>query len=160
MAKVILRNGWYAPDNKLYKKSESRKGPPVEIPDELCVRSVGGKKDKEGKFPYKYLPTTAKVVDEDYEMLDKTERGHREVLDSLDIDRSAALAEAAIRLEAEEPKEPDRWSHVTDIEPEEPEEPEESEKPRIDGRTKQARFQKKLDAEKAEEGKTYVQDPA
>ncbi len=143
MAKVILLNGWFAPDSKLYKKSESKKGPPVEIPDELCVRNVGGKKDKEGKFPYKYLPTTAKVVDEDYKMLDKTERGHREVLDSLDIDRSAALAEAAIRLEADEVVE------VVEV----PEPP-------IDGRTKQARFQKKLDAEKAEEGKTYAQDPA
>lgn len=145
MAKVILRNSWYAPDNKLYKKSETRQGPPVEVPDELCVRATKGQKDKKGNYPYLYLPTTAEVVSEDYKLLDKTELGHREILESLDIDRAAATAENAMRkdvafqeklaAEAKAEAEAERAKIVEAV--------------AIDGRTREARFQKKLAAEEA-----------
>ena len=47
MAKVVLRNNWFAPNAQLFRKSRTKKGPPVDIPDELVP----------------YLPTTAIVIE-------------------------------------------------------------------------------------------------
>ena len=56
MTKVLLRNGWVAPNGMLYRKSDSRKGPPRDIPASVVF-------DAEGKS---LLPSTAEIVDDDY----------------------------------------------------------------------------------------------
>lgn len=87
MVKVILRNGWNAP-GQFYRKSVSKKGPPVDIPHDVVY-------DDSGKSR---LPTTAEIVSDDYvtpvvKPGADTFSGHRAELDANDPDRAAAVAQ-------------------------------------------------------------------
>jgi len=92
MAKVILMNGWNAPGDRFFRKSPTKSGPPVDIPDEYL----------------EFLPTTAKIVSDDYVMPVKEEKHvntlseHRKMLDANDPIRDAFAAEAAVRVKAAE----------------------------------------------------------
>ncbi len=90
MIKVILRNGWYGPDGVFYRKSATRKGPPVDIPDDVVL-------DAEGRSR---LPSTAVVVSDDYVTpmpvrSADTLSEHRKMIDQTDPARAAAAAERA-----------------------------------------------------------------
>ena len=96
MAKVILLNGWFA-NGVLYRKSVTKKGPPVDIPDDVVF-------DSEGKSR---LPSTARIVSDDYETpLVKpgvdTFSEHRAELDANDPDRAAAVAQSEAVEKAEQ----------------------------------------------------------
>ena len=96
MAKVILRNHWWAPDGQLYRRSDTKKGPPRDIPDSLVYGD-----DHESQ-----LPSTALIVPEDYvtEVVVKdadTISEHRKLLDANDPLKMAALAQAAVLAEAD-----------------------------------------------------------
>lgn len=96
MAKVILLNGWFA-DGVLYRKSVTKKGPPVDIPDNIVF-------DADGKSR---LPSTAKIVSDDYVTpLVKpgvdTFSEHRAELDANDPDRAAAVAQSVAIEKAEQ----------------------------------------------------------
>ena len=85
MAKVILRNHWYAPNEQLFRKSVTKKGPPVDISDELVP----------------YLPSMAKIVSDDYVTPEPgksadTLSEHRKMLDANDPSKAAAMAEIAV----------------------------------------------------------------
>ena len=92
MAKVILMNGWFAPGARFFRKSATKRGPPVEIPDEYL----------------EFLPTTARIVPEDYVTPEKEEKSpvtiseYRKMLDAHDLARAGMAEEGAIRAEAAE----------------------------------------------------------
>ena len=97
MVKVILVNGWNSP-TMFYRKSVSKKGPPVDIPHSVVY-------DKDGKS---LLPSTAKIVSDDY-VTPVVKPGvdtlseYRKELDANDPDRAAMVAasEAVEKADAE-----------------------------------------------------------
>ena len=98
MAKVILRNNWWAPGLHLYRRGGS-KLTAVHIPDELVP----------------HLPSTAKVVSDEYvepapepEKSPDTLSEHRKMLDANDPTRAAMQAQAAVVAEAQETQENQR----------------------------------------------------
>lgn len=96
MAKVILRNGWWAPNAQLFRKSLTKKGPPVDIPDSLL----------DPDLPNMGLPSTAKLVPDSYEGLKPVESAdtfseHRKLLDANDPVRAAGAAEEEAKRKAE-----------------------------------------------------------
>ena len=110
MALVIFpRNGWYSPDGTLYRKSASKKGPPQEVPEHLMAKNEQGK--------YKYLPSSAVVVSDDYVTpLPASKRGSidtlsefaksvdesREVTDAADLGKAEAVAQIELSAQADE----------------------------------------------------------
>ncbi len=91
MASVILQNNWFAPNGQLFRRSVSKQGPPVDIPDHMV----------------EFLPKSARVVPKDYETPDPkkmkdpdTISEHRRILDELDPARAAMEAEGKIHEEA------------------------------------------------------------
>lgn len=90
MAKVILMNHWNAPGSRLFRKSVTKKGPPLDIPDELVP----------------FLPSTAKIVPDDYVTPTKAKSAdtfseHRKMLDAHDLERAAMKEEGEVRAQAE-----------------------------------------------------------
>ena len=104
MALVIFpRNHWYAPNGQLFRKSATKKGPPLEVPEELLP----------------YLPTTAVIVKGDYiTPVPASKRGSidtlsefaksatgvdesREMTDATDFGKAEALAQIAIQDKAQ-----------------------------------------------------------
>ena len=89
---VLLRNHFYAPSGVLYRKSATRKGPPVEIPAEYRDR----------------LPSSAQVVAEDYvtpapqRVSADTLSEHRKMLDEGDPAKQAAASQMAAASQAEQ----------------------------------------------------------
>ena len=145
MAKVILMNHWFAPGDRLFRKSATKNGPPVDIPDDYLD----------------FLPTTAKIVPDDYVMPEKEDKGpvtiseYRKMLDAHDLARAGMAEEGAIRKEAEEADTRTRAQVKADKQAEDRAKFEKKAKEKADaGRKRQKdEFQKKLDAEKAEEEK-------
>jgi len=101
MVKVILLNGWNGPD-RFYRKSVTKKGPPVDIPHNVVFNGEGKSR----------LPSTAKIVSDDYvtplvkpgvdtfsEFNQMTE--HREMLDANDPDKAAMVAQSKAVEEAD-----------------------------------------------------------
>ena len=92
MAKVLLMNHWNAPGDHLFRKSATKMGPPVDVPDEYL----------------EFLPTTARIVSDDYVVPEKelkkstTLDEHRKLLDANDPERAAMAAEAAVRRQVAE----------------------------------------------------------
>ncbi len=112
MALVIFpRNHWYAPNGQLFRKSATKKGPPIEVPEHLLVKNEQGK--------YKYLPSSAVVVSDDYVTpTPASKRGSidtlsefaksatgvdesREMTDAADFGKAEALAQIAIQDKAQ-----------------------------------------------------------
>ena len=95
MVKVILLNGWNAPD-RFYRKSVSKKGPPVDIPHSVVY-------DEEGKSR---LPSTAKIVSDEY-VTPVVKPGvdtlseYRKELDANDPERAAMVAASEAVAEAD-----------------------------------------------------------
>lgn len=90
MAKVILQNNWFGPNGQLFRRSLSKQGPPVDIPDRLVHQ----------------LPKTARVVSDTYETPERmtdpdTISEHRKMLDENDPERAAMEAEGKMQREAE-----------------------------------------------------------
>ena len=87
--KVILKRTFFTPKGR-FRASLTKKGPPVEIPDEY--REI--------------LPSDAEIVDDDY-VAPKVEEGPQTLSEAaraagLDIDRVSAEDEARVFAEAEE----------------------------------------------------------
>ena len=144
MVKVILANHWFAPGDRLFRKSATKNGPPVDVPDEYVD----------------FLPTTAKIVSDDYVMPEKkkdkvpdTLSEHRKLLDENDLARAAMVEEGAIRAQVAEADTRTRAQVKADKQAEGRAKFEKKAKEKADaGRQRQKdEFQKKLDAEKAEE---------
>lgn len=96
MVQVLLMNHWNAPSSRLFRKSLSKKGPPVDIPADLVY-------DENGKSQ---LPSSAIIVDDDYQTPAPVKSAdtlseHRKMLDANDPARAAALAEGDVRAKAE-----------------------------------------------------------
>ena len=145
MAKVILMNHWFAPGDRLFRKSATKRGPPIEIPDEYL----------------EFLPTTAKIVSDDYVMPEKEEKSpatiseYRKMLDAYDLARAGMVEEGAIRKEAAEADTRTRAQVKADKQAEAKKKFEEKAKVKADAEKEHQHkeFQEKLDAEKAEEEK-------
>ena len=142
MAKVILMNHWYAPGDRLFRKSATKNGPPVDIPDEYL----------------EFLPTSAKIVLEDFVMPEKEARksvtldDHRKMLDANDPERAAMAAEAAVRRQVVETETRTRAQVKADKQAEEKAtfEAKAEKKAAAERKRQKAEFQEKLDAEEAE----------
>ena len=97
MAKVILRNHWFAPNGQLFRRSDTKKGPPREIPDSMVYAEDGRSQ----------LPTSALIMPDDY-VTDVSVQSadtiseHRKMMDANDPMKMAALAQAKVLAEAEE----------------------------------------------------------
>lgn len=90
MAKVLLANHWFTRFGYLIRKSVTKRGPPVEVPDELIDE----------------LPSTAKVVDDDYVTpepvrVPDTLSEHQKMLSAHDPARAAAESQGAAVAEAD-----------------------------------------------------------
>ena len=85
MAKVILKNNWNAPGSHLFRKSATRKGPPVDIPDALVP----------------FLPSTAQVVPDDY-VTPEPVKGPETLSEAADLLRAAAVSQETVRAKAED----------------------------------------------------------
>ena len=142
MAKVILMNHWYAPGDRLFRKSATKNGPPVDIPDEYL----------------EFLPTSAKIVSEDFVMPEKEPRksvtldDHRKMMDANDPERAAMAAEAAVRRQVVEADTRTRAQVKADRQAEEKAkfEKKAEKKAATERKRQQVEFQEKLDAEEAE----------
>ncbi len=140
MAKVILMNHWFAPGDRLFRKSATKRGPPMEIPDEYL----------------EFLPTTAKIVSDDYVMPEKEEKSpvtiseYRKMLDAHDLARAGMVEEGAIRKEAEEADTRTRAQVKADKKAEAKEkfEVKAGKKVTAEKDRQKAEFQRQLDAEK------------
>ena len=147
MAKVILKNPWFAPGGRLFRKSVTKKGPPVDIPDDLLT-------DAKGKS---MLPSTAKIVPDDYVTPMKQKSAdtlseHRKMLDAGDTQRRAMEEEGAIRAQAEF----DAAKAKAEVEAEAQAKADaETKDTDVEAEMKKAAFQKQLDAdaEKSKKGK-------
>ena len=142
MAKVILMNHWYAPGDRLFRRSPTKNGPPVDIPDEYV----------------EFLPSSAKIVAEDFVMPEKEPRHfatldeHRAMLDANDPERAAMAAEAAVRKQAAEADTRTKAQVKADKQAEAKAEFEvkAGQKATAERKRQQDEFQKQLDAEKTE----------
>lgn len=145
MALVILMNHWFAPGDRLFRKSATKRGPPIEIPDEYL----------------EFLPTTARIVPDDYMMPEKEEKSpvtiseYRKMLDTHDLARAGMVEEGKIRAQVAEADTRTRAQVKADKQAEDRAKFEKKAKEKADaGRKRQKdEFQKKLNAEKAEEEK-------
>ncbi len=145
MAKVILANHWFAPGDRLFRKSPTKKGPPVDIPDDYL----------------EFLPTTARIVPDDYVVPEKEEKSpvtiseYRKMLDRHDLARAAMVEEGAIRKEAEEADTRTRAQVKAEKKAEKKDKFEAKAKEKTDAEKdrQKAEFQERLDAEKAAEAK-------
>ncbi len=145
MAKVILMNGWFAPGDRLFRKSPTKKGPPVDIPDEYL----------------EFLPTTAIIVPEDYVVPAKEDKvvntlsEHRKLLDANDPARAAMAAEGEVRKQVAEAEAKTKAQVRVDKQAEKKAKFEEKAEAKAVAERKRQKdeFQAKLDAEKAEEEK-------
>ena len=140
MAKVILANHWFAPGDRLFRKSATKNGPPVDIPDDYL----------------EFLPTTAKIVPDDYVMPEKGDKSpvtiseYRKMLDAHDLARAGMVEEGAIRKEAAEADTRTRAQVKADKQAEAKEkfEVKAGKKATAEKDRQKAEFQKGLDAEK------------
>ncbi len=145
MAKVILMNHWFAPGDRLFRKSATKMGPPVEVPDEYLD----------------FLPTTAKIVPDDYVAPKKEDKvvstlsEYRKLVDANDPARAAMVAEGEVRKQVAEADIRTKAQVKADTQAENRAKFEKKAKEKIAAeRKRQAKeFQEKLDAEKAEEEK-------
>ena len=143
MAKVILMNHWFAPGDRLFRKSATKMGPPVEVPDEYLG----------------FLPTTAKIVPDDYvvpkeeDKVVSTLSEYRKLLDANDPARAAMTAEGEIRKQVAEADIRTKAQVKADKQAEKTAEFEKKgeAKAAANRERQKAEFQEKLDAEKAEE---------
>ena len=111
MVKVLLRNGWWAPNGTLYRKSDTRKGPPVDIPADVVF-------DAEGKSR---LPSTAEIVDDDYKtpppkrVSVETFSEHRGMMVSGDPNRAAMISQGQAQERAEQALAEKAVKHQADL---------------------------------------------
>ena len=143
MAKVILMNHWFAPGDRLFRKSATKMGPPVEVPDEYLG----------------FLPTTAKIVPDDYVVPKKEDKvvntlsEYRKLVDANDPARAAMVAEGEVRKQVAEADTRTKAQVKADTQAENRAKFEAKAKKKVAAeRKRQAKeFQEKLDAEKAAE---------
>lgn len=88
MAKVVFQNNWLAPNGHLFRKSPTKQGPPVDVPENMV----------------EFLPKTARLVPKDYETPEKTVdpdtiSEHRRILDAHDPVRAAMEAESTLQAQ-------------------------------------------------------------
>ena len=115
MALVILRDAWFAANGVLYRKSATRRGPPVDIPDNVIF-------DSEGKSR---LPSSAEIVDSGYVTPEPTRINvdtlseYSKMLTANDPARAAAESHAKVVAEADQTLAENAAKHQADLAAEE-----------------------------------------
>ena len=122
---IFPRQGWYAPNGRLFRKSDTKKGPPLEVPERLIAKNERGK--------YKYLPSSAVVVSDDYVTpMPAPKRGSidtlsqfgnsmveadesREVIDAADPGKAEAEAQIVMMEKADQTLAENRAKHQAEL---------------------------------------------